>query len=109
MTTTRRYAASARLKYAGIYIIGGDAVGTTSDYLAPDSMQWQEGPSLPQSMTHPCVVPITATSFLAIHKNDIHEFDAAIAGPTSSEGWREGSRWPRLRTFRKWNPSCVKS
>ena len=47
-------------------------------------------------------------SFLSIFGTDIREFDAAIAGPTSSEGWREAGRWPALKTRRSYQPGCAK-
>merc|ERR1712130_689582 len=72
----------------------------TSDYLAAGSMEWKEGPTLPVDMNSPCAVPITPISFLMIYKNDIREFNAAIAGPTSDEGWREADQWPQLKTTR---------
>ena len=45
---------------------------------------------------------------MAIFGNHISEFDAAIAGPTSIEGWREAGRWPRLKTHRIDWPGCAK-
>merc|ERR1719209_1946013 len=59
-------------------------------------------------MGFPCAVEITPTSFLSIFGTDIREFDAAIAGPTSSEGWREAGRWPALKTYRHTGPGCAK-
>merc|ERR1712037_875209 len=56
----------------------------------------------------PCAVEITPTSFLSIYGTDIREFDVAIAGPTSIEGWREAGRWPALQTSRNWHPGCAK-
>merc|ERR1712037_183637 len=56
----------------------------------------------------PCAVEITPTSFLVVHGTDIREFDAAIAGPTSIEGWREAGRWPALKTYRTHWPGCAK-
>merc|ERR1711953_1396252 len=38
----------------------------------------------------------------------IHEFDAAIAGPTSEEGWRDSTLWPTLETRRGYGHSCTK-
>ena len=32
---------------------------------------------------HPCAVALTHTTFIAIYGNDILEFNAAIAGPTT--------------------------
>ena len=79
-----------------------------TEFLAAGSMQWQEGPALPVGMEYPCAVRITPNSFLSIHGTDIREFDAAIAGPTSSEGWREAGRWPALQTSRLHRPGCGK-
>ena len=58
LTMERNYAASASLKYVGVYIFGGSRSNNpqSSDYLAVGSMQWQEGPSPPLSMSHPCAV-----------------------------------------------------
>ena len=55
-----------------------------------------------------CAVPITPTSFITIHGDKINEFDAAIAGPTSNEGWREPGRWETLKTSRSSYPGCAK-
>ena len=71
-------------------------------------MQWQEGPALPVDMRFPCSVEITPNSFLVIHGRDIREFDVAIAGPTSSEGWRKTGTWPSLKTWRSYQPGCAK-
>ena len=54
------------------------------------------------------MVEITPTSFLVVHGTHIREFDAAIAGPTSIEGWREAGRWPALKTSRTYRPGCAK-
>ena len=51
-------------------------------------------------MSRPCAVAISGTSFLAIHGRDIREFDTSIAGPTSSQGWREEGWWPKMETSR---------
>ena len=83
-------------------------MGTTSDFLASGSLQWQRGPALPMAMSHFCAIPITPTSFITIHKDKIHEFDAAIAGPTSDAGWRESTRWPALKTSRERSPGCAR-
>ena len=104
LTKTRYLSAVARLNYIGVFIIGG----TTSEFLAAGTMQWQEGPTLPVNMNRPCAVPITTTSFLAIHGRDVREFDVVIAGPTSNNGWREAQRWPELKLGRAQNPGCAK-
>ena len=106
----RGYAAVARLNHIGVFIVGGISTNnpSTSEFLAAGTMHWQEGPTLPVGMTHPCAVTITQRSFLSIQGTDIREFDAALAGPTSTEGWREAGRWPRLKTSREYNPGCAK-
>merc|ERR1719234_2522519 len=110
MTMARGYSAAATLNGIGVFILGGyDTYNSeTSEFLATGSMQWQEGPVLPVYMHHPCAVSITPTSFLAIHRTDIREFDTAIAGPTSREGWREAGHWPELKTSRILQPGCAK-
>ena len=110
LTMERGYAAVARLNHIGVFIVGGayNNNGRTSEFLAAKTMHWQEGPALPVAMTHPCAVTITQRSFLSIQGTDIREFDAALAGPTSTEGWREAGRWPRLKTSREYNPGCAK-
>ena len=106
----RHNSAAATLNDIGVFIIGGREINNprTSEFLAAGQMQWQEGPDLPVDMIYPCAVAITPTSFLAIYGTDIREFDAAIAGPTSSEGWRDAGRWPSLKTSRTHNPGCAK-
>jgi len=106
----RFYGAVVTLNDIGVFIVGGyDTYNSeTSEFLATGSMQWQEGPVLPAYMHHPCAVSITPTSFLAIHRTDIREFDTAIDGPTSREGWREAGHWPELKTSRILQPGCSK-
>jgi len=110
LTIFRRKAAAATLNSVGVFIIGGVATNNerTSDFLAAGTMQWQEGPALPVDMWEPCAVTITPTSFLAIYEYHIREFDAAIDGPTSIDGWREAGSWPRLKTSRTYWPGCAK-
>ena len=110
LTRQRHEGAVGVLKYIGVFFLGGAGSGaeTTSDFLATGSLQWTQGPALPESMGWFCAVPITPTSFITIHKDKIHEFDAAIAGPTSDEGWRESGRWPTLKTSRINSPGCAK-
>jgi len=110
LTTVRIDAAAATLNDIGVFIVGGYHANTrrTSEFLAAGTMQWQEGPALPVDMIYPCAVAITPTSFLAIYGTDIREFDAAIAGPNSSEGWMEAGRWPELKTSREDQPGCAK-
>jgi len=59
-------------------------------------------------MREPCAVAISGTSFLAIYKREIREFDTSVAGPTSSQGWREEGWWPKMETGRIWWPGCAK-
>jgi len=110
LTMPRRKGAVATLNSVGVFIIGGTATNNerTSDFLAAGTMQWQEGPALPVDMWEPCAVTITPTSFLAIYEYHIREFDAAIDGPTSIDGWREAGSWPRLKTSRTYWPGCTK-
>ena len=109
LTMGRKYPATATLDHIGVFIFGGSfSSRMTSDFLAAGTMQWQEGPALPDGMSLPCSVEITPTSFLVLYGTDIREFDAAIAGPTSNEGWREAGRWPALKTFRSFLPGCAK-
>ena len=110
LTTGRVYGAAATLDHIGVFIVGGDTGNNrrTTEFLAAGQMKWQEGPALPVDMNKPCSVDITASSFLIFHGTDIREFDAAIAGPTSSEGWREAGRWPALKTRRSYQPGCAK-
>merc|ERR1719341_1990912 len=104
LTMERSMGAVAKLDHVGVFILGGEASNNerTSEFLAPETLEWQEGPALPVEMRNPCAVTITATSFLAIYENNIYEFDAAIAGPTSSAGWRlrKSELWPQLKTSR---------
>ena len=99
--------AVARLNYVGVYLFGGDREGKRNEFLAAGTMQWQEGPAHPVGIRNFCPVVITSTSFLTIAGQDIWEFDAAIAGPTNSAGWREAARWPRLKTYRS-SMGCAK-
>ena len=54
----------------------------------------------------PCAVAISSTSFLAIYEREIREFDISLAGPTSSQGWRD--HWPKMETSRTNWPGCAK-
>ena len=109
LTMARGYAAVARLNYVGVFLIGGNNNNNqrTSEFLAAGTLQWREGPTLPEDMTFPCAVTISATTFLVVHGTGINEFDARIAGPTSSLGWRASS-WPTLRTSTTHPPGCAK-
>merc|ERR1712110_756869 len=109
LTTPRYYGAVVELKQ-GVLFLGGEGsdAETTSDFLATGSLQWQQGPRLPQAMWSFCAVPVTESSFITIRGDKIHEFDAAIAGPTSEEGWRDSTLWPTLETSRSLTPGCAK-
>merc|ERR1719219_270532 len=109
LTTPRTRGAVVELKQ-GVLFLGGEGSATsetTSDFLATGSLQWQQGPRLPQAMADFCAVPVSPTKFLTINGDKIHEFDAAIAGPTSEEGWRDSTLWPTLKTSR-YDHSCAK-
>ena len=80
----------------------------SSDFLAAGKLEWQEGPALPITMDYPCAVTISSTSFFGIFGYDIREFDAAVAGSTSSDGWLENSKWPSLKTWRVHTPGCAR-
>merc|ERR1712228_938231 len=109
LTTPRVSGAVVELKQGVLFLGGyGSATSeTTSDFLAKGSLQWQQGPRLPQAMADFCAVPVSPTKFLTINGNKIHEFDAAIAGPTSEEGWRDSTLWPTLGPGR-YAHSCTK-
>ena len=99
----RRYSSAvARINSIGVFIIGGaiSNQARTSEFLAAGTMEWQEGPALPESMNHICAVVITPTSFLAIGWTSIYELNIAIAGPTSNDSWEEAGRWPTLKKGR---------
>ena len=111
LTTPRNNGAVVELNQGVLFLGGlyGSATSkTTSDFLATGSLQWQQGPRLPQAMTSFCAVPVSPTKFLTINGDKIHEFDAAIAGPTSEEGWRDSTLWPTLKTSRTDTPGCAK-
>merc|ERR1712061_438473 len=119
LTTPRANGAVVELKQ-GVLFLGGDTTHitfggersatseTTSDFLATGSLQWQQGPRLPQAMWSFCAVPVTESRFITINGDKIHEFDAAIAGPTSEGGWRDSTLWPTLETSRGYTPGCAK-
>merc|ERR1712083_1103121 len=111
LTTPRNNGAVVELNQGVLFLGGlyGSATSeTTSDFLATGSLQWQQGPRLPQAMTSFCAVPVSPTKFLTINGDKIHEFDAAIAGPTSEQGWRDSTLWPTLETSRDYDHSCAK-
>ena len=108
LTTPRAWGAVVELKQGVLFLGGaGSAAETTSDFLATGSLQWQQGPRLPQALYTFCAVPVTESRFITIEDDKIHEFDAAIAGPTSEEGWRDSTLWPTLKTGRDGH-SCAK-
>merc|ERR1712061_877137 len=108
LTTPRYRGAVVELKQGVLFLGGeGSASETTSDFLATGSLQWQQGPRLPMAMKYFCAVPVTESRFITINGDEIHEFDAAIAGPTSEEGWRDSTLWPTLETSRVGH-SCTK-
>jgi len=106
LSVPRVYGKVAELKDVGVFHMSGNYPGSkNSDFLPAGSLQWQQGPPLPVKHYAECAIPITQTSFLMHHDDyKIHEFDAAIAGPTSPEGWKE---WPRLKSYRS-HPGCAK-
>merc|ERR550517_1042538 len=108
LTTPRYSGAVVELKQGVLFLGGSESTAeTTSDFLATGSLQWQQGPRLPQAMTYFCAATDSTTKFLTINGDKIHEFDAAIAGPTSEEGWRYSALWPTLKTSRR-QPGCAK-
>merc|ERR1712061_64727 len=104
----RHYGAVVELKQGVLFLGGWHTASKTSDFLATGSLQWQQGPRLPQDMWSFCAVPVTESSFITIVDDKIHEFDAAIAGPTSEEGWRDSTLWSTLKTSRGYTPGCAK-
>jgi len=110
MTTARSDIAAVTMDNVGVFILGGRDSDTarSSEFLAAGTMTWQRGPPLPMEMNSPCLVAISATSFLAIYREVIHEFDASIGEPTSSEGWQEAGRWPNLRIDRYQGHGCAR-
>ena len=94
---------------AGTFLLGGfpSSQGSTSAFLAMDSMAWEEGPALPQDMGSPCAARISPTSLLLLYSKTILEFDSSVGGPTSQAGWRPAGTWPDLLTDRVWWPGCA--
>ena len=109
---TRRFQAATARLYAGVYILGGrigwhDKTTFSSLFLRANSSSWASGPELPVSMIYgPCAAPISAHSFLVVYEFDVWEFDTRVAGLTSSAGFKEQSRWPRLSMKRHF-PGCA--
>merc|ERR1712061_631029 len=57
LTTLRNRGAVVELKQGVLFLGGfGSAASTTSDFLATGSLQWQQGPRLPQYMSSFCAV-----------------------------------------------------
>ena len=96
----------------GVFVFGGygsSSAGTTTELLRAGSSSWEQGPTIPVPMEYgPCAVAISRTSFLAIYKREIREFDTIIAGPTSSQGWREEGWWPKMEPNMYFWPGCAK-
>ena len=109
--------AAVTLKDIGVYLIGGGGTYLIGgvwinnenivDFFAQDSQQWMPLLS-PVNMNSPCAVPISKASFLAIHDAHILEYQVDKNDPTSSDGWQETSKWPRLQTRRTFWPGCSK-
>jgi len=93
-----------------VFVIGGSgSASSTTELLRAGSSSWEQGPTIPVEMYYgPCAVAISRTSFLAIFEREIREFDTSIAGPTSSQGWREEGWWPKMETSRIYWPGCAK-
>ena len=93
-----------------VYLVGGFFSSSSTELLPADSTTWQQGPTLPFAMpAGPCAVAISSTSFLVFHEKEIREFDASIAGPTSSQGWAKEDKWPKMETSRINLPGCAKA
>ena len=111
MRTQRKYHASVSVEKVGSYLIGGNAgngeIRVTSDFLAHGATEWVAGPDLPVSMSNPCAVKISQLNFLVINGNDIREYQVDVTNPTSSSGWQDANKWPRLQTGRRSHPGCA--
>ena len=115
MTTARSDIAAVTMDNIGTFILGGRDRDTarSSEFLPAGTMTWQRGPPLPMEMNSPCLVAISVTSFLAIYREAIHEFDASHADPTGqgdvdNAGWQEAGRWPKLRIDRYQGHGCAR-
>ena len=104
-----RYSAATASTAAGTFLLGGLPIsqGSTSAFLAMDSMAWEEGPALPQAMVAPCAARISPTSLLLLYGKTLLEFDSSVGGPTSQAGWRPAGTWPDLLTDRNLWPGCA--
>lgn len=102
-----------------VYVIGGSRSPysyiyqtiplITTEILPANSRTWEQGPPLPVEMPiGPCAIATSDTTFLVFYGKDIREFDASIAGPTSSKGWVKEDKWPKLEISRKWGPGCAR-
>ena len=108
----KRWSHAAVTLAGHVHLIGGlgsSSSSSTTEILLADSTTWEQGPPLPIKMRlGPCAVAISATSFLVFYEREIREFDASIAGPTSSQGWAKEDKWPKLDTSRIYWPGCAK-
>ena len=102
----RENPAVVSLNNIGTFMIGGSTDDLsdpeiTTDFLAQGSLQWVAGPRLPLSMlSGPCAVQISPVSFLVIRGHDIREYLVNVDNPVSDDGWQDGTKWPRLKTWR---------
>ena len=103
------------IEYIGVYAMAGyggtagssNSALTTSEFLPANSLQWTQGPSLPNGLgSYGCAVAISASSFLYIEGGVIREYEIDVDNPTSSGGWLEENRWPVL-SYRR-NQGCAR-
>ena len=110
----RSYHAAVTVETIGTYLIGGgrvpslhDNMTRTTDFLPAGKTHWVVGPEPPVDMYIPCAVSISELAFLVTDGKDILEYQVDINDPTSTSGWQETTKWPRLeRSF--WEPGCSK-
>ena len=96
-----------RKEYKTLMVTTKNAPDWTSAFLAPGTINWVPGPRLPVGMVGPCAAPISAHSFLIVHRRHVLEFDVRVDGPTSFAGWREQWKWPQLQVVRTNQPGCA--
>ena len=110
LTMPRSSHAVVTLKNIGNYVIGGYLSNNrrTTEFLGQGFRQWVAGPDMTFDMNRPCAIVISDNSFLAIHGNDIREYEVNLANPTSDSGWQQPTKWPQLQTRRTAWPGCVK-
>ena len=53
-------------------------------------------------------MPLQSPLPASFYEKEIREFDASIAGPTSSQGWAKEDKWPKMETNRIAWPGCAK-